>query len=229
VNALPRRKINRLNKEKRILDAALRIFSETGFSGASMDAIAVEAGVSKPTLYQYFGGKEQLFTAMLVPQREHMLKAFTETEHSDMVSALHAFAWDYASFVMRPDMLSLARLVIGEAQRFPAIGPAYQAAGPDRLLQGMVDYLNVQHQKGKLEFDDAELAAQDLWGLILSAPRTQALYKPQNIPGRKSLTRYINNGLRVFIKAYSINVNQDLKKLNRLTAGPLSTARSNNR
>jgi hypothetical protein len=41
-------------------------------------------------------------------------------------------------------------------------------------------------------FDDAELAAEDLWGLILSAPRTQALYMPDRRPTARTLARYMS-------------------------------------
>ena len=54
MTALPRRQQNRLDRERRILDAALKVFSRSGYSGASMDTVATEAGLSKPTLYQYF-------------------------------------------------------------------------------------------------------------------------------------------------------------------------------
>jgi AcrR family transcriptional regulator len=218
MNGMPRREVNRLAKERRILDAALSVFAGTGYSGASMDAIAAAAEVSKPTLYQYFGSKEQLFAAMMLDKRDEMLGVFDDPSQG-LVRDLHDFAWNYAHTVMRPDMLSLARLIIGEAQRFPEIGRAYQAAGPDRMLAGIMDYLERRRREGTLEFGDGELAAQDLWGLILSAPRTQALYIPDAIPDRAALARYINNGLRVFLKAYSATPETDLAELAALTKG----------
>lgn len=54
-----------------ILDAARRVIAESGWSDASMERIAQEAGVSKGTLYLYFRNKETL----LVGAFEH---AFTE-------------------------------------------------------------------------------------------------------------------------------------------------------
>nr|MBP9183997.1 helix-turn-helix transcriptional regulator [Fuscovulum sp.] len=60
MTALPRRQQNRLNRERAILDAALKVFAATGYSGATMDAVAAEAGVTKPTLYSYFPSKESL-------------------------------------------------------------------------------------------------------------------------------------------------------------------------
>jgi len=215
------RALNRAAKERRILDAAFQVFSQSGYAGASMDAIAEAAGVSKPTLYQYFGAKEALFAAMMDTARDAMLEPFDGT--GDMVAQLHRFAWAYADTVMRPDLLGLARLVIGEAARFPEIGAAYQAAGPDRLLSGMMAWLDGQRAAGQLAFDDAELAAQDLWALILSAPRTQALHRPDAVPDRAGIKRYLDNGLRVFLRAYSTTPQADLAALARLTDTPPAT------
>lgn len=49
------------NRRREILDAAAPIFGDEGYERASIDAIASRAGVSKPTVYSHFGGKEQLF------------------------------------------------------------------------------------------------------------------------------------------------------------------------
>ena len=222
MNQLPRRAQNRLAKEEAILAAALRVFSQNGYSGASVEAVAAEAGITKPTLYQYFDSKEQLFTAMMRQKRNDMLQPIDPTAPGTMVDQLHAFAWHYADMVMRPEMLSLARLIIGEVQRFPEIGRAYQASGPDKVLAGVMDWLEGQRASGLLAFDDAELAAQDLWGLILSAPRTQALYMPDALPDRAEIARYLNNGLKVFLKAYSTNPAADLANLAGLPS-PAST------
>lgn len=219
-----RRQQNRLNRERAILDAALKVFAAQGYTGASMDAVAAEAGVTKPTLYSYFPSKESLFQEMMLGKRDVMLDVF-EHPSGDMVADLLVFAWAYADTVMRPEMLALARLIIGEVQRFPEIGRAYQASGPDHLLRGIMRYLDSQRRAGRLAFEDAELAAQDLWGLILSAPRTQALYMPDALPDRATLHRYITNGLRVFLKAYSTAPAPDLHQLEALASAPSQQVR----
>lgn len=48
-----------------MLDAAERVFSDVGFHGASMEAIAAEAGISKPMVYNYFGSKQGIYLAYL--------------------------------------------------------------------------------------------------------------------------------------------------------------------
>jgi len=50
---------------QRILDAALREFSASGFAGARMDRIATAASVNKALIYYYFDSKENLYAAVL--------------------------------------------------------------------------------------------------------------------------------------------------------------------
>lgn len=56
----------REERRGRLLDAAARVFSKRPYGQASMDEIAHEAGVGKPTLYRYFQGKDALFAAVFV-------------------------------------------------------------------------------------------------------------------------------------------------------------------
>jgi len=48
-------------KRDAILAAALKVFNEHGYSAATVDAVAAEAGVAKGSVYNYFRGKEDLF------------------------------------------------------------------------------------------------------------------------------------------------------------------------
>ncbi len=210
---MSRRAQNRLEKERRILEAALRVFADHGYRAATMDLIAEAANLTKPTLYQYFPGKDALFTAMLNVPRERMLDAFEGDTTRPLADQLHDFAWAYADTVMRPDFLSLARLIIGEAQRFPEIGTAYQVSGPDRLLDGLIAFMEAQRGAERLRFDDPELAAQDFWGLILSAPRNKALYEPDAVPDRAAVARYVHNGIAVFLRAYATDPQHDIARL----------------
>lgn len=76
----------------RILDAAGAIFAETGFHGATIDAIAERAGISKPNLHYYFRTKTDLYRAVL----QHTLDIWTASlarldPHGDPRSELSAY------------------------------------------------------------------------------------------------------------------------------------------
>ena len=60
----PRTRIQARNSTT-ILDAALDVFSQQGFRGATLDQIAEVAGLSKPNLLYYFPSKEAVHTALL--------------------------------------------------------------------------------------------------------------------------------------------------------------------
>ena len=60
----PRTRIQQRNSET-ILEAALEVFSQHGFRGATLDQIAEVAGLSKPNLLYYFASKEAIHGALL--------------------------------------------------------------------------------------------------------------------------------------------------------------------
>ncbi len=57
-------RIQQLNNRK-ILDAAMEVFAEFGFHGATIDRVAEKAGISKPNLLYYFKSKQELYAAVL--------------------------------------------------------------------------------------------------------------------------------------------------------------------
>jgi TetR/AcrR family transcriptional regulator len=63
-----------------ILDAATKVFLEKGFTKATMDDIALEAEITKPTIYQYFETKEHLYLSLMVPYIEELGKQVNEIE-----------------------------------------------------------------------------------------------------------------------------------------------------
>jgi TetR/AcrR family transcriptional regulator len=54
-----------LRNRKRILEAALEVFSTHGYRGTTLDQIAAEAGLSKPNILYYFEGKEEIHVTLL--------------------------------------------------------------------------------------------------------------------------------------------------------------------
>lgn len=61
------KKRTRIQEKNRaaILEAALEVFSQAGFRGATLDQIAKTAGLSKPNLLYYFPSKEEIHNALL--------------------------------------------------------------------------------------------------------------------------------------------------------------------
>ena len=66
-------------KERReqLLDVGRRLFAEKGFEGTSVEEIAAKAGVSKPVVYEHFGGKEGLYAVVVDREMQRLLDLVT--------------------------------------------------------------------------------------------------------------------------------------------------------
>jgi AcrR family transcriptional regulator len=66
-------------KERReqLLDVGRSLFAERGFDGTSVEEIAARAGVSKPVVYEHFGGKEGLYAVVVDREVSRMLDMVT--------------------------------------------------------------------------------------------------------------------------------------------------------
>src|SRR5258706_4431107 len=61
----PKRRADRSSTRERVIQAADHLWGLNGARGASLDDIAREASVTKPTVYYYFSDKSALFTAVI--------------------------------------------------------------------------------------------------------------------------------------------------------------------
>ena len=66
-------------KERHIINAATKVLSEVGYKNAKMDDIASAAGITKVTLYSYFGSKENLYLAVTFSAFQALTEIFYST------------------------------------------------------------------------------------------------------------------------------------------------------
>ncbi|MDY6867614.1 MAG: TetR/AcrR family transcriptional regulator [Chloroflexota bacterium] len=89
-----------MNNQRRLLDCALLLFSQRGYHAVSVRDIVDAAGVTKPTLYHYFGSKRGLLDALLHHHAEPFLSALnqTATYQGDLVLTLENIVRVYFDF-----------------------------------------------------------------------------------------------------------------------------------
>jgi AcrR family transcriptional regulator len=86
VTGRPRRGERRLITRAQLLDAAERVFARDGLRGASVDAIALEAGYSTGALYSNFKGKEDLFLALVEERIDPRLAKVYEAMEAELAA-----------------------------------------------------------------------------------------------------------------------------------------------
>lgn len=107
-------------RRQQLLDIALEEFSQHGYQGTAMNAIADAAGVTKPVLYQHFGSKRELFSELLREiggrLRDEVGKATAEADGPRQQVEFGMRA--YFSFVAE-DRAGFLILFAGETRRDP--------------------------------------------------------------------------------------------------------------
>jgi AcrR family transcriptional regulator len=86
-------------RDRRILDAAAIAFHEKGFHGVGMDELGTRAGLSGPSLYRYFAGKDEILATLLNEAMDELLAA-TEPVETDPTSDLHRALRHHVDFAL---------------------------------------------------------------------------------------------------------------------------------
>lgn len=119
--------------DERILEAAWKLMSQVGYARMSMDQVAAEAGITKPTIYLRYGSKEELATAAVAAARERSQVApDTGDTRADLITQLRHFL----EGARRPYGMSLIGTVLAEEFETPQLLLHFRedVVGPRRAL-----------------------------------------------------------------------------------------------
>lgn len=115
-----------------MIDAAKRLFLENGYERTTIGDILEVSGGSRSTLVDLFGGKEGLFTEVLLESSRHIRAIFDALEASDAPPeiALKEMAHRFVFAVFEVETMAMFRVLIAEGPRFPDIVQAFFRLGP---------------------------------------------------------------------------------------------------
>ncbi len=161
---------NREKKRTAILNAAQETFLSQGFIQASMDKIAVQAKVTKQTVYRYFPSKIDLFKATL----QHMggdsqNNFFITLEKPEIAEALQSFAESFIHTHLSETHLCTMRLLIAESAKAPEVTSTFFSVCPSETEQKLTAFF-----KDRLGLADPQKQI-DLWTAMLLSFRTTVL------------------------------------------------------
>jgi AcrR family transcriptional regulator len=160
-------------KRQAIVRAARELFLREGF-GVGMDTIAAEAGVSKVTVYNHFGSKEALFTAVITSALDEPLAGESSAaleglaEAEDLRAALVEAARTWVHAVRtNHEVTALRNLVAAELHRFPELGEAWRHRGTESHHPAVAGALRALTEQGRLEIPDLQVAIVQFYGLLV--------------------------------------------------------------
>jgi AcrR family transcriptional regulator len=161
-----------------VLEGARKVFLAEGYEGANVDDIAREAGVSKATLYSYFPDKRLLFMEVAKAECQRQADSAMQLVQPGLEprDLLLFGARQIVEFFNSPMSLSIFRMCVAEAERFPELGREFYRTGPLMGRNLLADYLQCATKDGLLNVEQPELAADQFTELCKAGIFTQRLF-----------------------------------------------------
>lgn len=151
---------------ERLLDAAARVYAETGYRGATTRRIAQEAGVNEITLFRHFGSKT---TLILEAVRQANLRSDCPSVPAvPGEPATELRAWVRAQLDHLTALRSIIRTSLGEVEERPEIIPLI-GERPRAVILGLSAYVEQLQRDGRASADiDARTAALTFFGSLFA-------------------------------------------------------------
>ncbi|NYE45534.1 AcrR family transcriptional regulator [Spinactinospora alkalitolerans] len=158
-----RKRMTGKERREQLLDIGRELFAERGFDGTSIEEIAARAGVSKPVVYEHFGGKEGIYAVVVDREMQKLLGMVGD-----------ALIGDHARDKLEHAALALLRYVEESSQGFRILARDSHAASGTGSFASLISDIatQVEHILGE-EFKSrgydpklAPLYAQSLVGMV---------------------------------------------------------------
>ena len=182
---------------QRILEAALKVFSRDGVSGATTREIARVAKVNEVTLFRYFKNKNELLRQALLCSAARYEQVFAEASldsTDDLRRTVRSYAQAYANKLRENE--DLVRTFMGEMTRHLKLCRSLFVQSSKLSREKFIAYLVAGQKAALIRQDmDAETAADALTGMLMAGglrrPLTDSYY---------SSKRYVDTCVELFLK-----------------------------
>jgi TetR/AcrR family transcriptional regulator, mexJK operon transcriptional repressor len=199
----------RAERSRRAIVAAAReTFVKHGYD-AGMDLIAEAAGVSKVTIYNHFGSKEQLFTDVISEAFEEALGGTADLTLSsvsgadDFREALTVTARAWIAGITRPDVADLRLLIVGVSRRFPELAEKWLGGSPRRFAPVIAETLRQLTSRGDLDVPDPDLAVIQFYALTVYPHIVRSMFGIGL--DQRATEHLLTSGIDMFLSYYSPN------------------------
>ena len=196
--------IKKGRKFDQVLEGARAVFTADGFEGASVDAIAKAAGVSKATLYSYFPDKRLLFIECAKAECCQQIDAAEGimVDGADPRAVLSQIGHRMLDLVLSEFGQAIFRLCVAESERFPELGREFFASGPEVMHGQMCAYLRGAVETGDLAIDDVELAAHQFIELCHAHLFTEMVFGLRTKSSKAEVERVVDGAVATFMARY---------------------------
>jgi len=184
-----------------LLDAAARLYAETGYRGATTRRIATEAGVNEITLFRHFGSKDALIREAIMRAGSSEVPEMLPEHPRDPGPELREWARTHITELR--ERRSLIRTCMGEVAEHPEIFSS-ENSSPTLAARALSRYLRRLREAGlaKAPFDEVAASAMLMGTLFADAMGRDIMREIYRNDPDDALDEYI----RLFLRAIGVGV-----------------------
>ncbi|API61281.1 TetR family transcriptional regulator (plasmid) [Tardibacter chloracetimidivorans] len=184
-----------------ILEAAAQVFFEQGYAATSIDAVIERSGGSKRTIYNEFGSKEGLFTALVSESADTALSALSADgfEGRSLEGILLGFGRLLLKMYMSPGLIGVYRSIMPEAGRFPELAKDFFEKGPGRASDRLAEVLESARDRGEIQLEDCRAAADHFVGMFRGNLHLRVVLGLQPPPTSAEVEAAVRSAVGIFL------------------------------
>lgn len=181
-------------RQKQILEAACRVFSQVGFHRATTRQIAREAGIAEGTIFNYFETKDSLLIAMLQHLTRFDQQQLEDLHREALQHDLRSFLQDQLSrSLSQPDVNNeMFATVLSEILVNANIRQSYREEHLEPFLQRTERHIQQRIARGELRRLDAALFSRIYFAATLGLGILRLLGDPLLQPGSGRIAELVN-------------------------------------
>lgn len=193
-----------LEKHKKILEAAKKLFLKLGYHGSSMNQIAQEAGVTKLTVYNHFQDKETLFTCAIEETCEASISArpLRLHENSDFLASFYQACELAMNVINLPEAIKLDHLLLELAAEKNPLAMRFYTASHQRMCDVWQDFFEQATFLKFIQADDIEKQMNLILSLLLGVRHHEVLLGIRQSPNAEEAQQIIQESIDLFMMKY---------------------------
>jgi AcrR family transcriptional regulator len=184
-------------RREQILDAALRVFAQKGYAGATMRDIAREVGITEGLIYHYFESKEHLMHTCWRERtwRAHMERILAHSEGKPLADVLRELVRNFLETLY--ENRNMVQMCLSEMTRTPDMANDFAEKIEDNS-RFMTEFFRMRQQAGEIR-SDADLSTPG--GLLIGCAHSLFLLWGHAPPEKwqEVITEYAQNSVDIVL------------------------------
>lgn len=197
---------NKQDRKNRIINSAIQLIAQEGFSNMNLDQVVNLAGTSKSAVYELFNNKEGLLKAVCDTTIFNSKAIFTDAVSIELPveEYLSKFVDMYVNLCHQPDYVAVIRAVYSELSKSPNIGKHFFSVGPNKTVSELTQYFALKVSQGELKEMDCSAVAKHMIGALVWYQQSAMLCVTDTIPDISEMQSQAKLLFETFMQTYAV-------------------------